>query len=132
MTAAPQTLPEITHAVTQTQVDAYAEASGDHNPLHTDAEFAASTPYGRTVAHGMLVLSFLSEMMTHTFGINWASGGKLKVRFRAPVFPGNTVTASGTLRGETRDGEAVYDVACRVQDGQEVITGEARVWLPSG
>lgn len=125
----PQTLAEITHAVTQTQVDAYAEASGDHNPLHTDAEFAASTPYGRTVAHGMLVLAFISEMMIQAFGGAWASGGKLKVRFRAPVFPGATVTTTGTLRGGPTNGEAVYDVACRDQDGQDVITGEARVSL---
>ena len=129
---APDTLPEIAHTITQAQVDTYAEASGDHNPLHTDAEFAASTPYGRTVAHGMLVLSFLSEMMAAAFGVAWASGGKLKVRFRAPVFPGNTITTVGTWRGELTNGEAVYDVACRNQDGQEVITGEARVQLPSG
>jgi 3-hydroxybutyryl-CoA dehydratase len=124
---APETLPEITHAVTQTQVDAYAEASGDHNPLHTDAEFAASTPYGRTVAHGMLVLAFISEMMTNAFGEVWASGGKLKIRFRAPVFPGSTITTVGVLRGSPTNGETAYEVACKDQDGQDVITGEARV-----
>jgi 3-hydroxybutyryl-CoA dehydratase len=120
-------LVEITHVVTQTQVNLYAEASGDHNPLHTDPEFAASTPYGKTVAHGMLVLAFLSEMMTQAFGVAWASSGKLKVRFRAPVFPGATITTIGALRGDPTNGEAAYDVACRDQDGQDIITGEARV-----
>ena len=49
--------------ITQPQLDLYCQASGDHNPLHWDAEFAAGTRFGGVIAHGMLTLAFISEMM---------------------------------------------------------------------
>jgi len=76
----------------------------------------------------MLLLAFISEMMTVQFGLLWLSSGKLRVRFRAPVFLGDTVTARGTLRRVAQaTQEAVYDVSCRNQSGQDVITGQAAV-----
>ncbi len=128
MITPPATLESVTHKVTQQQLSKYANASGDHNPLHLDAEFAASTSYGKRIAHGMLVLAFVSELLTRSFGRAWLCGGRLKTRFRAPVFPGDTVTAAGTLKS-TGDDMATYEVAVRNQDGTEVITGEATVPL---
>jgi 3-hydroxybutyryl-CoA dehydratase len=124
----PDPLGEINHTVSQAQLKRYADASGDHNPLHLDEEFAAGTPYGRTIAHGMLVLAFASELMTKSFGRAWLYGGTMKSRFRAPVFPGDTVTASGVLKSATAD-SATYMVAVRNQDGTDVITSEATVPL---
>ena len=133
MASPPAILPALVHTVTQAQIARYAEASGDHNPLHLDPAFAAGTQYGGTIAHGMLVMSFLSEMMTHAFGMGWLTGGKLKVRFRAPVYPGDVVTTEGSLReGDDESGEAAYNVACRNQSQEPVITGEARVPWPAG
>ncbi len=126
MATAPETLQGKTHTVTQAQLAKYADASDDHNPLHLDTEFAARTPYGRPIAHGMLVLAFLSEMLTQSFGRGWMCGGKLKVRFRAPAYPGDTVTATGKLKSTT-DGQATYEVAVLNQKGESVITGEATV-----
>ena len=126
MAAAPESITEITHRVTQAQLAKYADASGDHNPLHLDDNFAATTPYGRTIAHGMLVLAFVSEAMTKTFGRTWMCEGKMKARFRAPVFPGDTVTTSGTLKSTAED-MATYDVVVRKQDGSDVVTAEAVV-----
>ena len=57
-------LSELKRVVRQDRINAYAEASGDHNPIHIDPEFAAKTPLGGTVAHGMLILAYLSEFMT--------------------------------------------------------------------
>ena len=111
-----------------TQLAAYADVSGDHNPLHLDEEFAAASPYGRTIAHGMLVLAFASEMMTKSFGRAWLCGGKLKARFRAPVYPGDTVTTGGTLESAS-DATATYAVVVRNQDGVEVLTADAVVPL---
>ena len=128
MTTAPAGLTPVTHHVTESQIARYADAAGDHNPLHLDAEFASSTPYGKPIAHGMLVLAFVSEMLTRSFGRSWLCGGRLRVRFRAPVFPGDTVTTAGTLKS-TADGAASYEVAVRNQDGADVITGEAVVTL---
>ena len=133
MATPPATLPGVAHAVSQAQINRYAEASGDHNPLHLDPAFAAGTQYGGTIAHGMLVMAFLSEMMTKAFGMVWVSKGKLKVRFRAPVYPGDTITSEGSLRqGGDESGEAAYNVACRNQSQEPVITGEARLPWPPG
>ena len=114
--------------ITQEQLVQYADASGDHNPLHLDEEFARGTPYGRTIAHGMLVLALVSELMTRSFGCAWLRGGRLKTRFRAPVFPGDTVRATGTLK-TSDDSSATYEVAVTNQNGENVITGDTSVAL---
>ena len=128
MSGPPEALPPVERRITQEQLVRYADASGDHNPLHLDEEFARGTPYGRPIAHGMLVLAMVSELMTRSFGGAWLRGGRLKTRFRAPVFPGDTVRATGTLKtsGETT---ATYEVAVTNQDGENVITGDASVTL---
>jgi acyl dehydratase len=76
----------------------------------------------------MLVLAFLSETLTKTFGLSWFAGGKLEARFRAPVYPGDVITAEGTLQSAPDDGgSATYRVSCTNQSGVQVITGEATV-----
>lgn len=124
----PSTLTPVEHRVTQSQLVKYAEASGDRNPLHLDEAFARETPYGKPIAHGMLVLAFVSELMTKGFGRAWLCGGKLKTRFRAPVFPGQVVRATGSLKSADSD-SATYTVVVKAEDGTEVITGEAIVPL---
>ena len=128
MSGAPQALPPVERRITQEQLARYANASGDHNPLHLDEDFARGTPYCRTIAHGMLVLALVSELMTHSFGTAWLGGGRLKIRFRAPVFPGDTVRAAGTLKA-SGEGTATYEVTVANQDGENVITGDASVTL---
>lgn len=124
--SAPQTLAGQTRTVTQEQVAAYADASGDYNPLHLDEAFAATTMFGRRIAHGMLVLAFVSEMMHDSFGDDWDEGGHLSVRFRAPVAPGDRVEATGTLKS-SEGATATYAVVVSNQDGIDVITGESSV-----
>jgi 3-hydroxybutyryl-CoA dehydratase len=124
-------LPEVQplrKALTQPQIKAYAEASGDFNPIHIDEEFARTTPFGGTIAHGMLVLAFVSEMMTAAFGQRWLQSGKLDVRFRAPARPGDTITVRAD--GGRQDGAlARYQVECLNQAGEALITGTAQVRL---
>jgi 3-hydroxybutyryl-CoA dehydratase len=119
----------VTRTITQVQLMAYADASGDHNPIHVDAEFARATPFGGTIAHGMLVLGFIAEMMRGAFGEHWSESGKLKVRFKAPTRPGDTVTASATLT-KTTGGFAEYAVQCASQTGEVLIEGRATVPSP--
>jgi 3-hydroxybutyryl-CoA dehydratase len=107
-------------------LDAYAGASGDHNPIHIDEAFARTTPMGGTIAHGMLVLSFISEMMTAAFGERWLASGSLDVRFRAPARPGDRVTARATQQ-EPKDGRLRYAVECVSQADETLITGTAEV-----
>ena len=128
-----QQLPKIEKYITQEQIERYAEASGDFNPIHIDEEFAATTPFGGRIAHGMLVLAFLSEMMTQAFQREWLESGRLKVRFKAPVFPGDVVTTFGQIRSIREEEGFSYAncaLSCHNQKGGEVISGEAWVTLP--
>ena len=106
------------------QVARYADASGDHNPLHVDEAYAAGTMFGKRIAHGMLILSSIAEIMYESFPMEWNDSGTLNVKFRAPVFLGDEIAASAELK--SNDGSIiVYSVKVVKQDGLEVITGEA-------
>ena len=125
-----QALPEVRKLVTQVQIDGYADVSGDGNLVHLDPKFAARSSFGRIVAHGMLVLAFVSEMLTQAFGHSWLETGHLKVRFRAPVYPGEEVVTFGrvtSLMNEEAGQRIRCSLGCRKVDGQEVIIGEASV-----
>ena len=116
----------ISKVLDQAHIDAYARASGDFNPIHIDPDFARTTPYEGTIAHGMLVLATISEMMTAAFGDRWLTGGKLDVRFRHPARPGDTLTASANP-GKPEEGYHRYAVQCANQAGDLLITGTASV-----
>ena len=123
-------LPELKRTITQQNINLYAEASRDFNPVHIDEDFAKKTPLGGTIAHGMLVLAYVSQMMSVAFGRSWLVGGKLNVRFKAPARPGDTITVSGKIRKLAKDGKQSIvncDVLCSNQKGEAVITGEAKV-----
>jgi 3-hydroxybutyryl-CoA dehydratase len=130
----PQQLAEVVRNVDRARVRAYAGASGDHNPLHLDDKFAAHTPFGRTIAHGMLILAFISEMMTLSFGKLWSECGSLRVRFKSPVFVGQTVSSFGNLlRDDSTVGlrQLTYSVGCRNTDGDVVVSGTATLSIHS-
>ncbi len=125
-------LPSVVKHITQKDINLYAEASGDFNPIHVNEAFAAQTPLGGTIAHGMLILAYMSEMMTEAFGESWLDGGKLSVRFKAPVRPNDTITTSGKIDSiEYKEG--IPHVNCSIeicnQKGETVITGGAVVKL---
>jgi 3-hydroxybutyryl-CoA dehydratase len=124
--SAPEVRP-VVRALDQAMIDRYADASGDHNPIHVDLEFARSTPMGGTIAHGMLVLAFMSEMMTACFGPAWLSTGTLDVRFRAPARPGDTVTARARAAESKEEGRLRYAVECVNQSDEVLISGTAEV-----
>jgi len=119
-------LPAVTKLLTQEKIDRYAKVSGDHNPLHIDAGYAATTQFGGTIAHGMLVLAYISEVMGAGFGRAWAQSGSLKVRFRGAARPGETVTASGRV-ARTDGRSTIFEVECHNQRGEVLISGEASV-----
>lgn len=120
----------VTKQLSQAQVNEYADAADDHNPIHSDESFAAASPFGGTIAHGMLVLATISEMMAASLGEAWLRGGRLKVRFKAPAKTTDTVTASATGL-KSADGTVYrFAVECRNQDGELLISGTAQV--PAG
>ena len=118
-------LPERRHRVDQDLVSRYARVSGDHNPLHTDPDFAATTHFGRTIAHGMMTLAFVSAAMESWAGPAWAAGGALDVTFLAPVFPGDEVVVSGEI-AEVGQEQIGVTLSCTSGD-RLVLTGIARV-----
>ncbi len=123
-------LPTIRRTITQEQIERYAKASGDYNPIHIDGEFAATSQFGGRIAHGMLIAASISEMMTSAFKIDWLNSGTLKLRFRAPVFPGESIETSGTVKSTREVGvrrEVTCSVEVRKQDGEVAITGQAVV-----
>ena len=120
-------LHESKRIITQANINLYAEASQDFNPIHIDEDFAKKTPLGGTIAHGMLILAYVSQMMSAAFGRSWLAGGKLNVRFKTPARPGDTIAVTGRIsRIERSEGRTLIhcDVLCRNQNGEAVITGE--------
>ena len=83
--------------VTQDMINRYADAAEDHNPLHVDPEFAKTTRYGGTIAHGMLSMAFIQELMVRTFGRDWLESGSIEVSFMAPVRPGEAITTEARV-----------------------------------
>lgn len=87
--------------VTQEDVDLFARVTGDHNPIHVDPEAAARTPYGTTIAHGLLTLALVVPMMAEVFEVTGASMGvnygANRLRFPAPVPTGSRVRVHGEV-----------------------------------
>ena len=123
-------LPESKRRVTQEHINLYAEASKDFNPIHLDPEFARQAGLDGTIAHGMLILAYISEFMTSSFGQAWLTGGSLVARFKTPARPDDIMTLSGKVTGKQRENEAILidcDVLCRNQRDEPVIICEAKV-----
>ncbi len=123
-------LPTVEREIDQQRIELYAKASGDFNPIHVDREYAAGTQFGSTIAHGMMVAATVSETMALAFDRRWAEGGRMRLRFKAPVYPGDTVTTFGEVKrvGDVDGGrEVVCSVGVRRQTGEVAITGEATV-----
>ncbi len=127
-------IPPIEKTVTQGTIDAWADVSGDHNPLHVDPVYAATTRFGGTIAHGHIALGWLTELMVRWRGTSWLEGGELRdIRFVAPVRPGYTVRASGAVR-EIVEEQGTRKALCQVTianaaDDVACVVGQALVPL---
>ena len=117
---------------TQQRINLYARMSNDYNPIHVDANYAKQTPLGGTIAHGMIVLSYVSEMMLVAFGSQWLSTGFLSIRFKSPALSGKKVKVEGKVRTVERMDKktrVICDVACRDEADNPIIIGEAGVTM---
>src|SRR3546814_7478448 len=100
--------------VDQAAIDAYARITDDFNPVHTDPAFAATTAMGGVIAHGTMSLNLIWQMAARNFGTDLTQVG-MKIRFVAPVRPGDRVAAGGRPSvGEPGS----YDVWVRNQRGE--------------
>lgn len=107
-------------AVTQDLVNRYAAVSGDYNPIHVDAEFAAKTQFGGRIAHGMLGAALIHTAVMRNFGVAALNGAKFKFKFKAPVMPGDALIVGGKVRSAA-DGALALDADCRKTDGTVAI-----------
>ena len=123
-------LPVVEKGVAQEHVERYARASGDFNPIHMDPDFAAGSQFGTRIAHGMMVAATISEMMTSAFGSAWLNSGRMKIKFRSPVYPGDRITTLGRVKS-VRETAGGSEIECAVEitrdSGEVAISGDAIV-----
>jgi 3-hydroxybutyryl-CoA dehydratase len=120
-----------TKTVTEADIVKFAEISGDTNPVHLDAAYAATTMFKQRIAHGMLSVGFISAV----FGTVMPGPGSIYVaqnlKFKAPVKIGDTVTARVEVTGHVPDKKFVtFKTQCMVNE-KVVIDGDATLMVPS-
>jgi 3-hydroxybutyryl-CoA dehydratase len=122
---------EFEKAVTSEDIALFAQVSGDTNPLHRDAEYAAKTRFGECIAHGMLTAGFISaalgtKLAPHCCVVYLSQS----LRFLRPVKIGDTVKAVAFVKGIEPERRIVtIETDCFNQNGDPVVKGEAVVLL---
>ena len=121
---------EITRTIEQADVQAFADLTGDHNPIHVDESFAKTTRFGRRIAHGMLTASLISSVLASKLPGEGSVYLGQTLQFVAPVFPGDEITARVTVK-EIRADKPILklETLCLNQRGDVVIRGEATVYI---
>ena len=118
---------------TQQQVATFAEVSGDNNPLHLDADFAAGTPFKKPIVHGVLSSAVFSKIL----GTQFPGQGTIylgqQVQFLRPVYPGHAYTATAEILkiDSEKHRATISTVLSDNETGKPVIKGEATVQHPS-
>ena len=116
---------ETVHTITENDIQRFAEVSGDFNPLHMSDEFAATTIFGRRIAHGALTASYISGILGNDLPGPGAIFVGLSMRFKRPVHIGDVVTVRAEVaEKEDRGNRVTLKIECIVE-GKRVITGEA-------
>jgi 3-hydroxybutyryl-CoA dehydratase len=121
----------LSNIVTEEIIKAFAEISGDRNPVHLDADYAAKTIFKERIAHGMLAAAYISAV----FGTKLPGPGAIYISqtltFKAPVKIGDTVVTTvkvAELVPEKR--RARFSCVCAV-NGKPVVEGEAMLMVPA-
>jgi 3-hydroxybutyryl-CoA dehydratase len=118
----------ISKTITDEDIQAFADVTGDHNPIHLDDEFAGKTRFGGRIAHGMLSASLISAVLGNELPGAGSVYLSQTLKFVKPVFPGDTVTARVTVTG-VRDDKPILtlETICVNQHNEPVLKGEATV-----
>jgi 3-hydroxybutyryl-CoA dehydratase len=121
----------LSNTVSGANIVAFAEISGDRNPVHLDADYAAATMFKERIAHGMLSAAYISAV----FGMKLPGPGAIymsqTLKFKAPVKIGDTVVTAvkvAELMPEKR--RARFECVCTVND-KPVVEGEAMLMVPA-
>ncbi len=121
-----------TKQITDAVIRAFAELSGDFNPIHLDEEFAAKTLFKRRIAHGMISGALISAVLGNEFKEKKIIYLSQTMNFIAPVFVDDIVTATATVTEIRTDKQIVtIETICSNQTGATVVTGEGKIMLLS-
>ena len=123
--------PLVKQPVTHLQLVRYAGASGDFNPLHTDPKVGESIGFGGIIAHGMLIMGFVGQMLSDFVGPTALRA--FGVRFRGMTRLGDVITCTGTItdKSETEgEGRIAGTVQAADQTGNVKVTGTFVAALP--
>lgn len=119
-----------TKQITDAVVRAFAELSGDFNPIHLDEEFASKTMFKKRIAHGMITGALISAVLGNEFQNKKIVYLSQTMKFVAPVFIDDTVTATATVSHIREDKPIVTtETLCTNQNGKTVVTGEGKIML---
>jgi len=121
---------ELSAVVDEKAVLAFAELTGDHNPVHVDEEFAKTTAFGGRIAHGALTASYISAILGNQLPGAGAIFTGMELRFRRPVMVGSEVVASAEvaeINEKTR--RVTMKVKC-LANGKPAVSGVAHVVVP--
>ncbi len=117
-------LKSIKNKIIQTNVNNYAEASGDLNPIHLDKSFAKKSIFKNTIAHGMMIGGILSEMLFAEYGDLWLSKSSIDIKFKAPVFMDEEIITYGEVINNENN-KLKIDLVVEKNNGTEAIKGFA-------
>ncbi len=116
--------------VTAELIRDFAELSGDHNPLHLDEVYAATTRFGRRIAHGMLSGALISGVLGMEFKEQKILYLSQTMKFTAPVFIGDTITTTATISNIRKDkGIVTLDTLCSKSGGEVTLRGESVIMI---
>ncbi len=116
--------------ITDSVVRVFADLSGDYNPIHIDEEFAKTTRFGRRIAHGMISGALISAVLGYELKERKIVYLSQTMKFIAPVFIDDTVTATATVTNIREDKPIVtLETVCSNQNGEATLKGEAVVMI---
>jgi acyl dehydratase len=114
--------------ITDEMIRTFAELTGDSNPVHLDEAYAASTRFGRRIAHGMIAAGLISAALANDLPGPGTVYLSQTLQFKAPVYPGDTITTTIEVKNVRADKPIVtLGTVCKNQEGKVVLEGEAVV-----
>ena len=117
-----------TTIITDEMIHAFAALTGDNNPVHLDDTYAATTRFGRRIAHGMIAAGLISAVLANDLPGPGTVYLSQTLKFKAPVYPGDTITATVEVKSVRPDKPIVtLRTLCTNQDTAIVLEGEAVV-----
>jgi acyl dehydratase len=122
---------EIRRELSAADIDRFAEASGDHNPLHTDSEYAQQAGFRDRIAHGMLLASYISAALAHDLPGRGTVYLRQSLEFRQPAFPGDTLLIRLVVEEKKRRGRVILNCEICDSGNRTLLRGSAEVIAPS-